>query len=117
MDVRRLQDRLHEFAVERDREKFHSPKNLAMALASEAGELLDILQWKTEEESRALSADDLIRVREELADVLIYVLRIADVLAISLDEAAQAKLRLNEQHYPIKESFGNATKYSRRRPP
>ena len=80
MDVRGLQAQLRRFAEERDWGQFHSPKNLAMALGGEAGELLDIFQWVSEEESRNLADDDLARAREELADILIYLLRIADVL-------------------------------------
>jgi dCTP diphosphatase len=114
MDVRALQEQLQAFANERDWGKFHSPKNLAMALTGEAGELLEIFQWITEEESRELSDVDLEHVAQELADIQIYLLRMADVLGIRMEDAVTEKLRLNEQRYPVKESYGNAKKYSRR---
>ena len=116
MDVKELQEQLRIFADERDWGRFHSPKNLAMALSGEAGELLEIFQWISEEESRNLSDDDLERAREELADLQIYLLRIADVLQIALEDAVARKLRLNELRYPVDKAYGNATKYSRRRP-
>jgi NTP pyrophosphatase (non-canonical NTP hydrolase) len=116
VDVEGLQQQLQRFAEERDWERFHSPKNLAMALAGEAGELLEIFQWISEEESRNLPDEDAARVREELADLQIYLLRIADVLRVTIEDAVAEKLRLNEQRYPVDEAYGNATKYSRRGP-
>lgn len=116
LDVGALQARLRQFAEERDWQQFHSPKNLSMALAAEAGELLEVFQWLTDEQSRRLpdSPADLQLAREELADVLIYALRLADVLDIDLDAAVEEKLARNQQHYPVHLAKGNATKYSRR---
>jgi dCTP diphosphatase len=114
LDLDELRDALRSFASDREWQRFHSPKNLAMALAAEAGELLEVFQWLAEEESRALSDEDLTQVREEVADVLIYVVRLADELGIELGEAVEAKLRLNEERYPVDLARGNATKYSRR---
>ena len=116
LDVDELQARLRDFAEEREWEKFHSPKNLAMALAAEAGELLEIFQWLTETQSRQLDADDRARVGEEVADIQIYLLRLADILGISIPSAVEAKMEGNELKYPIEEARGNATKYSRRDP-
>ena len=86
MNIEEIQARLAEFAKERDWEQFHSPKNLSMALAGEVGELLEIFQWLTEEQSQqsSLSEDQLAAATEELADVLIYALRLADKLDINL---------------------------------
>ena len=116
MDIARIQQRLRDFAVERDWEQFHSPKNLAMALTSEAGELAEVFQWMTEQQSRDLSQSDrdLALAREEIADVMICLLRLADVLDIDLEEAIHAKIDLNHAKYPADVSRGNATKYNRR---
>jgi dCTP diphosphatase len=116
MDVIALQSRLREFAQARDWEQFHTPKNLAMALAAEAGELLEIFQWLTDEQASAVTDrdEDLRLVREELADILIYLVRLADVLGIDLEDAVQGKLGDNERRYPVELAKGNATKYNRR---
>jgi NTP pyrophosphatase (non-canonical NTP hydrolase) len=95
-----LQHRLREFAAERDWQQFHSPKNLAMALIVEAAELVEQLQWLTEQQSRELAGDHLERVRLEIADVLIYLLRIADVLGVDVLRAADDKIALNALKYP-----------------
>jgi len=113
--VATLQDRLREFAAQRDWERFHTPKNLSMALASEAGELLEVFQWVSDEESIRPTEDDLRLAREELADIGIYLLRLADVLNIDLLEAIDTKMALNEEKYPVNLSRGNAMKYDRRK--
>lgn len=116
MDIARIQKRLREFTAEREWDQFHSPKNLAMALTSEAGELAEVFQWMTEQRSRDLSQSetDLALAREEIADVMIYLLRLADVLNINLEEAIDAKIDINKAKYPVGSSRGNATKYNRR---
>ena len=116
MDIIALQRRLREFAQARDWEQFHTPKNLAMALAAEAGELLEIFQWLTDEQASAVTGrdEDLQLVREELADILIYLVRMADVVQIDLEDAVRGKLRDNERRYPVELAKGNATKYNRR---
>jgi dCTP diphosphatase len=108
----RLRDSLRQFAAERDWEQFHSPKNLAMALAVEAAELLERFQWVTEEQSRRLPPPELARVREEMADVLNYLVRLADQLDVDLLAAARDKITLNAQKYPVDKARGNARKYS-----
>jgi NTP pyrophosphatase (non-canonical NTP hydrolase) len=110
--LRVLQERLAVFAAERDWEKFHSPKNLAMALSVEAAELVEVFQWLTEEQSITLDAERRERVRLELADVFIYLLRISDRLGIDLLAAADAKIALNERKYPAERVRGDARKYT-----
>lgn len=107
-----LRDALRQFADERDWDQFHSPKNLAAALAVEAAELLERFQWLTEDQSRKLPPEELARVREEMADVLNYLVRLADKLDVNLLEAARDKIKLNALKYPIETSRGSARKYS-----
>jgi NTP pyrophosphatase (non-canonical NTP hydrolase) len=107
-----LQRRLAEFAAARDWQQFHSPKNLAMALSVEAAELLEEFQWLTEEQSTTLDDARRERVRLELADVFIYLLRIADVLGVDLMKAADDKIALNERKYPAERVRGDARKYT-----
>ena len=106
-----LQRRLRDFAAERDWEQFHTPKNLAMALTVEAGELQEIFQWLTAEQSRQLDAARRQHAAEELADVLLYLCRLADVLNIDLAAAAVAKLARNAEKYPAAQVRGKSAKY------
>jgi NTP pyrophosphatase (non-canonical NTP hydrolase) len=110
--LRELQQRLAEFAAVRDWQQFHSPKNLAMALSVEAAELVEEFQWLTEEQSRQLDAERRERVRLELADVFIYLLRIADTLGVDLMRAADDKFVLNERKYPVERVRGDSRKYT-----
>jgi len=107
-----LQQRLREFADARDWDQYHSPKNLSMALIAEAAELLEHFQWLTEAQSHSLPDDKLAEVRLELADIFIYMLRLADKLDIDLLAAAEAKMALNEAKYPADKVRGSARKYS-----
>ena len=107
-----LQENLRKFARERDWEQFHSPKNLAMALTVEAGELQEIFQWLSEQQSSDLDVQQRQRVQEEMADVLLYLCRLADVMNIDLHEAALAKLKRNAEKYPIGQVRGRANKYN-----
>ncbi len=109
-----LRDSLREFAAERDWDQFHSPKNLASALAVEAAELLERFQWLTEDESRRLAPAELEKVRHEMADVLNYLVRLADKLDVDLLEAAREKMQINAQKYPADVVRGSAKKYSER---
>jgi len=111
-DLGELRDRLRRFAQERDWDQFHSPKNLSMALIAEAAELVEHFQWLTEEESRALPPDTRAKVADELADVLVYLVRIADRLDIDLLAATERKLADNEAKYPAARVRGSAKKYS-----
>lgn len=114
MNIEMLQEKIREFVRERDWEKYHNPKNLSMALAGESGELLEIFQWLTSEESNQVMEDPktAIRVRNEIADICVYLLRLADKLQISLEAAVLEKLALNEKKYPTHLSKGVATKYT-----
>lgn len=114
LNVAEIQNRLRVFTAERDWGQFHSPKNLAMALAAEAGELIEVFQWLTDTQSRSLSEADQARAQEELADVLIYLLRLADVLGVDLSDAVDTKIEQNAAKYPVSVSKGDATKASRR---
>jgi NTP pyrophosphatase (non-canonical NTP hydrolase) len=105
-----LKLRLREFARERDWEQFHSPKNLAMALIVEAGELVEHFQWLTEAQSQSLDAHQREQVARELADVFIYLVRLADRLDVDLLDAAQRKIVLNAQKYPADQVRGSAKK-------
>ena len=107
-----LIESIRRFAEERDWDQFHSPKDLSMALSVEAGELMEHMQWLTDEESRNLPANKLIEVEEEIGDVLIYLFRLADKLDINPIEAAEKKLKKNADKYPIESSKGNAKKYT-----
>jgi NTP pyrophosphatase (non-canonical NTP hydrolase) len=107
-----LRDRLREFARERDWEQFHSPKNLAMALIVEAAELVEHFQWLTEVQSQALAPEKRAQVEQELADVFIYLVRLADRLDIDLLSAADRKIALNAQKYPADRVRGSARKYT-----
>lgn len=110
-DLVALRDRLREFAAERDWDQFHSPRNLATALIVEAAELLEHFQWGALEEGD-IGADRHAAIEQEVADVLIYLVRLADRLDIDLLQAAAAKIRLNESKYPVEMARGKARKYT-----
>ncbi|OOG22773.1 nucleotide pyrophosphohydrolase [Thioalkalivibrio denitrificans] len=107
-----LTRRLRQFARDRDWEQFHSPKNMAMALIGEAGELIEHFQWLTEEQSYRLPPDKLEAVRLEMADILIYLIRLSDRLDIDLMAAVEDKIVLNERKYPVERVRGSAKKYN-----
>ena len=112
MNLKELKSRLREFAEERDWEQFHSPKNLAMALIVEAAELAEHFQWLSEEESLDLPAAALKEVAEEIADIQIYLVRLADKLDIDILAAAEAKLAENDRKYPASRVRGSSKKYT-----
>ncbi len=107
-----LRDTLRKFVAERDWDQFHSPKNLAMALAVEAAELMEHFQWLTEAESRALPPAKLEELRDEMADVLVYLVRLADKLDVDLLDAAAKKIAKNALKYPAAKVRGSMKKYS-----
>jgi NTP pyrophosphatase (non-canonical NTP hydrolase) len=113
LDVAPLQAALARFARERDWEQFHAPKNLVMALTAEVGELNELFQWLSEDASRAVARDAATArpVRDELADVLIYLVRLAAVLEVDLAEAVATKLAANALKYPADRARGRALKY------
>ena len=101
MDIDKIKNDLRKFAEERDWEQFHSPKNLAMALSGEGGELSEIFQWLTEDQSdkENISDEDLAKVREEVADILLYIIRLSDKLDIDLEQAVLDKLKINKEKF------------------
>ena len=107
-----LRDGLRRFAAAREWQQFHTPKNLAMALAVEVAELLEHFQWLTAEQSTALDARRRRAVADEIADVLLYLTRLADVLGIDAVAAARRKMQTNAKKYPVARARGNARKYS-----
>lgn len=111
-DLTDLREVIRCFASERDWDQFHSPKNLASALAVEAAELLEPFQWLTEEQSRALPPQETAAVRQEMADVLIYLVQLADKLNVDLLAAAREKIAENALKYPVEKSKGSARKYT-----
>jgi NTP pyrophosphatase (non-canonical NTP hydrolase) len=107
-----LRDELRRFVQDRDWEQFHSPKNLAMGTAAEAGELLEIFLWQTDEESRALDESRRESLKQEIGDVMIYLPLLADQFDLDPITCARDKLRLNEQKYPAERVRGSAKKYT-----
>jgi dCTP diphosphatase len=110
--IEQLREQVLQFAAERDWAQFHSPKNLAIAVSVEAGELLEHFQWLTAEQSANLSESQLAKVKEELADVLLYLVSLSDKLGIDLIAAAFEKLELNAKKYPVELAKGSAKKYT-----
>jgi dCTP diphosphatase len=110
--LEQIKIRLREFAAERDWDQFHSPKNLAMALIVEAAELVEHFQWLTEEQSQTLPPDKLAEVEQEIADIQIYLIRLADKLGVDMEKAVKAKIELNEKKYPADKVRGRAVKYN-----
>jgi len=109
--IKRYQDA---FAKAREWDQFHTPKNLAMALAGEAGELVELFQWLTEKQSFAVTKDasTKVQVEDELADILYYLLRLANVLELDIEQAFWSKTQKNERNYPVELARGKATKYT-----
>ena len=98
-----LQTTLQKFADERNWNQYHSPKNLAMALTAEVGELVEIFQWLSEDQSKSVATDEKLgaAVRDELADVFIYLVRLGQVLGVDLDAAVRGKIEKNAKKYPV----------------
>jgi len=103
---------IRNFAQKRDWDQFHSPKNIAMALSVEVAEIVEHFQWLTQAESNNLDPVKLAEVKEEIADVMIYLTRLADRLGIDPVQAAEEKMQLNEKKYPVDKAKGSAAKYS-----
>ena len=107
-----LKHNLRQFAEARDWDQFHSPKNLAMALSVEASEIVETFQWLTEKESYNLPNDRLENIKNEIGDVLIYLVRLSDKLGIDPLEAAKEKNEINKGKYPAQKAKGSAKKYT-----
>ncbi len=112
--IERLREQLREFAAERDWGQFHTPKNLVMALTGEVGELAELFQWLTPAESAGIMADQVraTQVRDEIADVLAYLLMLADVLGVDAERALTDKMIKNAAKYPVQASRSKAAKYT-----
>ena len=110
--IEEIQKTLSRFALDREWDRFHSPKNLSMALSKEASELLEIFQWLTEEESCSLPPEKMARVRDELGDVFNCLLQLAARLDIDIVKATEEKIVKNGLKYPVEKSRGNARKYT-----
>jgi dCTP diphosphatase len=111
-ELMELRDSLRVFAAERDWDQFHSPKNLASALTVEAAELLEQFQWLTEAQSRTLSEELRANVADEIADVFLYLIRLADKVNVDLLSAARTKMARNAAKYPLDKARGTAKKYT-----
>ena len=114
MNIEYIKKKIRKFVDDRNWSKFHNPKNLSMALSVEASELVEIFQWLTEEESKKLKNQDLESVKDEIADIFIYLLRISDVLDIDVEESILNKIEKNKINYPLSLSKDNAIKYNKR---
>ena len=110
--MQELVSQLRRFAAERDWKQFHSPKNLAMALSVEVAEIVEVFQWLTEDQSRKLDGEKLDKVKEEIADVMIFLTNLADKLGIDPLEAAKEKIEKNRKKYPANIVKGKAHKYT-----
>jgi len=111
-DFDRIKKQVRQFVVERDWDQFHSPKNLSMALIVEAAEMVEHFQWLTEEQSCNLSPEKLAEVEQELADIQVYLISLAEKLKLDLIAAVDKKLVLNAQKYPVEKARGNSKKYN-----
>lgn len=112
-ELESLKLRLQEFAKERDWDQFHSPKNFSMAMIVECAELVEHFQWLTDEQSKNLPAETLEEVRLEMADIFLYLIRLADKLDVDLIDAANDKIKMNAEKYPVDKAKGLATKYNK----
>ena len=111
-DIEKIRQQLRQFAKERDWVKFHSPKNLSIGLSVEASELLEIFTWLTEEQSYKITGKQLEKVKEEVGDILIYIINLCDKLDIDPIECALKKIEINKRKYPIDLVRGKAKKYN-----
>lgn len=114
MDIRGMQKLLAHFYEERDWAQFHNPKNLVMALTGEMGELSEIFQWLNSDQSQCIMSDKVKaqQVKDEMADIFVYLVSLADKLDIDLIQAAEEKMEKNKVKYPIEKSKGNSKKYN-----
>ena len=116
IDIKAIQEKLTIFSNERECDQFQSPKNLSMGLVRESAELLELFQWLTEQQSIDIvrSEKQMLLVREEMADIFLFLARLADKLDVDIEKAALEKIKINEIKYPINLSKGNMEKYNRR---
>lgn len=112
LDIGMMKEAHRRFSEEREWQQFHSPKNLSMALSVEVAELMEHFQWLTEVESHHLSEPKKAEVAEEISDVLIYLLRLSDLLKIDLAASFELKMKKNAEKYPVDKARGRALKYT-----
>lgn len=113
INISKWKNNLSKFAGDRDWGQFHTPKNLVMAMSVENAELLEHFQWMSEEESRNISSEKLEEIKEEMADVLLYMFRLSDVLDVDLNDALEKKFEKNALKYPVEKSRGTSKKYDK----
>lgn len=111
-DLQELKQRIQQFARARDWDQFHSPKNLSMAMSVEVGELMEHFQWLSEQQSAQLDVETLNAVKDEIADIQVYLVRLADKLGVDILQAVEQKMQKNEQKYPADKVKGSAKKYT-----
>ena len=114
MDMQQIENIIKKFSTQRDWEKFHNPKNLAMALNVEASELLEIFQWLDLEQATNLSEEKKQHVKEELADISVYLIRLCMKFNINLEEAIIEKMKKNERKYPLIDKHGQKIQYGKK---
>ncbi|MGM0432405.1 MAG: nucleotide pyrophosphohydrolase [Spirochaetota bacterium] len=116
MDTQLVQQLIQKFVTDRQWERYHTPKNVAIALSVEVSELLEIFQWKTDQEVSDIdkNSDTFVKIKEEFADSMIYLLRFADLLDIDAEEVVLEKLTKNSEKYPVETSKGEFVKYNER---
>lgn len=112
LNLGQIQKKMANFAQEREWQQFHSPKNISMALTVESSELMEIFQWMSEEDSKNPDTKTREKIKEEVADVLLYTFRLADLLNINIEEVISKKMEKNARNYPIEKSKGNSKKYT-----
>lgn len=110
--MRELLERIRKFNNERDWDQFHTPKNLAMAMSVEVAEIVEHFQWMTEQQSQTLNADKIEELKDEIGDVMIYLVNLSDKLGIDPIKAAKEKIEKNRKNYPAKLAKGKTNKYN-----
>jgi len=112
-EIRQITEKIKKFRDERDWMQFHDPKNMAVSIMLEASELLEHFQWKTTEEVEKYARQNHSKIKDEIADIALYLFELADNLGISLIDAMEQKLKKNEMKYPVEKSRGKHTKYTK----
>lgn len=114
IDAKKINDEVEKFVKDRDWDQFHSMKNLAMALSVESSELLEIFQWMREDESNQAVKDSFLKekIEDEIADIFVYLLRLANKSNIDIEATVLKKIKKNAEKYPIEKSKGNSKKYT-----
>lgn len=113
INISKWKNKLSEFAKNRDWGQFHNPKNLVMAMSVECSELVEHFQWLTSEQSSKLSDEQMVGVKEEMADVLLYMIRLSDVLDVDIEEILEEKFKRNGEKYPEEKARGTMKKYDK----